>query len=432
MAFVDTTATCCTCSFTVNSANTTWDYGDSSALDTGHAVTHTYPSSGTYYVTVTKYNSAFTSSMDSVHIVSVGGPVGQPNCASFTYSIVNNVVSFSSTSSCTSQNSYSWNFGDGNFGTGANVSHTYNSNGPFIVTLSVSNFSTFIDTVSSVVVISNLPPRVCASFTQSNVYNVASFISTSTCVGATSYNWSFGDNTYGSGSSVSHTYASAGYYTVKLAVLDSANNLIDTTDSIIMISMPPSGCNALFSKVQAVDSSNNLIPGNIVITDLSTGTNLSYFWDFGDGTFSTAISPTHTYTTNGPYTLCLTVSNVLCSSTFCDTLSVDTNGIVSKRAPGFTIHVGSYTPIGIKEVINSEFSIYPNPVNDFIYIESNGKNEQIDVSIINTSGQLMLTKNYNNVSDKIKLDLSGFDKGMYLVRIASENSDQQTFKILVD
>jgi PKD repeat protein len=37
-----------------------------------------------------------------------------------------------------------------------------------------------------------------------------------------SYNWTFGDGTTGSGSGVSHTYASRGTYTVGLTVRDGA------------------------------------------------------------------------------------------------------------------------------------------------------------------------------------------------------------------
>jgi glucose/arabinose dehydrogenase len=44
-------------------------------------------------------------------------------------------------------------------------------------------------------------------------------------------------------------------------------------------------------------------------TDPDPGTTLTYNWDFGDGSTSTAANPTRTYGTNGSYTVTLTVSD---------------------------------------------------------------------------------------------------------------------------
>ena len=58
-------------------------------------------------------------------------------------------------------------------------------------------------------------------------------------------------------------------------------------------------------------------------TDLSSGSGLSYAWDFGDGNTSTAQSPVHTYATDGSYTICLTITDGnACTSTHCDSTFV--------------------------------------------------------------------------------------------------------------
>ena len=72
-----------------------------------------------------------------------------------------------------------------------------------------------------------------------------------------------------------------------------------------------------------------------IFTDLSTinsgwSTNYSvtWEWDFGDGTISTQQNPVHTYTNNGIYTPCLTVtyfdSTIInyCISVYCDSLLI--------------------------------------------------------------------------------------------------------------
>jgi regulation of enolase protein 1 (concanavalin A-like superfamily) len=50
------------------------------------------------------------------------------------------------------------------------------------------------------------------------------------------------------------------------------------------------------------------VPLTVTFTDLSTGAVASWLWSFGDGVSSTLQNPTHTYTTEGVYTVTLTVS----------------------------------------------------------------------------------------------------------------------------
>jgi hypothetical protein len=48
---------------------------------------------------------------------------------------------------------------------------------------------------------------------------------------------------------------------------------------------------------------------NAVFTDASVGYNLTYFWDFGDGSNSTTQNPSHTYSSYGTYDVTLTVTD---------------------------------------------------------------------------------------------------------------------------
>jgi serine protease len=74
-----------------------------------------------------------------------------------------------------------------------------------------------------------------ASFNASCNRNVCTFTSTSTDdVGIASWSWYFGDNTTGSGSTVSHTYTSRGTYTVSLTVRD-GSGLASTAQKSVTI-----------------------------------------------------------------------------------------------------------------------------------------------------------------------------------------------------
>jgi gliding motility-associated-like protein len=118
---------------------------------------------------------------------------------------------------------------------------------------------------------------------------------------STSFTWNFGDGsavqTTGTGS-VFHNYTSAGTYTVKLILNDSAYcNYPDTVIKQLRIASlvkadfetPPNGCapyTAIFNNVSLAGS--------------------QFTWDFGDGSgTSNVVSPTHLYPNPGTYTVSL-------------------------------------------------------------------------------------------------------------------------------
>lgn len=83
--------------------------------------------------------------------------------------------------------------------------------------------------------------------------------------------------------------------------------------------------------------------------------------------------PTHTYTGSGPYTLCLTISDSVCTATYCDTLLSSGNG-------GFTVEVISEGELGLHaQAADFGLHLYPNPASgqlnyataypDILYIE---------------------------------------------------------------
>ncbi|MBA3830240.1 MAG: PKD domain-containing protein [Taibaiella sp.] len=114
----------------------------------------------------------------------------------------------------------------------------------------------------------------------------------------------FGDGTSTSSSptgSLSHNYSATGTYTVKMVikVYDSSTGTIhcsDSTTSSITVSYPPCGFTV---------STTSGTGGSVTYTaSCPAGTlGLTYYWDFGDGTSGTGNPVTHTYSTNGNYTV---------------------------------------------------------------------------------------------------------------------------------
>ncbi len=60
----------------------------------------------------------------------------------------------------------------------------------------------------------------------------------------------------------------------------------------------------------------------IDFTDQSTNMPSSHAWDFGDGTTSNEANPTHIYTQTGTYEVCMTVTNLGGTDTYCETIMV--------------------------------------------------------------------------------------------------------------
>jgi PKD repeat protein len=127
--------------------------------------------------------------------------------------------------------------------------------------------------------------------------------------GAGSWFWNFGDGSFSSAQSPSHTYSSPGTYTVKLTVTASDPGdpqQVDTTNpgtTITVTQPPPPPPSADFSATQT--------PGTLKInfSDISTGNPTSWHWSFGDGTESSLHNPSHIYDVPGSYSVTLTAAN---------------------------------------------------------------------------------------------------------------------------
>lgn len=169
---------------------------------------------------------------------------------------------------------------------------------------------------------SQLSAQCTASFTF-NVSpandGVVAFTSTTNAIQPASYSWNFGDGTMGYSENPVHTFLASGTYPVCLTVSDSSA-MCSTSycDTFVVVNNSPA-CQASFS--YAFDSL-----GYSFIEDHSSGYQLDYLWDFGDGTTSTSSGwQTHQFPQPDGWVVCLTVSNPAtgCSSTFCDSILVN-------------------------------------------------------------------------------------------------------------
>ena len=70
----------------------------------------------------------------------------------------------------------------------------------------------------------------------------------------------------------------------------------------------------------------------------------------------------------------------------------------------------------VNENALEDVMVYPNPTNGNLNITAEGLKR---ITVINALGQVMYDSNAN--SDKVTVNMSSFDAGIYMLRIATEN-----------
>jgi PKD repeat protein len=228
-------------------------------------------------------------------------------------------------------------------------------------------------------------------------------------------NWNFGDGDTSTNVNPSHTFSANGDYIVVLTITDSLSvngycfdyeaKLIHVTG----VSASPT-CNAGFSIIPDITSNY------VYVFNSSYGTNLSYFWDFGDGNYSSNAYPNYSYNTVGPYNLCLYVYDGFgCNSFYCDSIGV--NGTVVRQS-GFNINVYNPNSIGLisnTSNLENEVSIFPNPSNGLFTISLKEFNSKLSYIITDLLGNNIQAKTIQ--TGKSTIDIRNLSAGIYFVKI---------------
>ena len=162
------------------------------------------------------------------------------------------------------------------------------------------------------------------------------------------YQWDFGDGSSATGKTISHSYTTAGAYTAKLTVANSAGQ---TSTAFTTITATASTTPVPVTPPTAVLSSSTAAgPAPLTVnfngsgsTAASTASIASYSWSFGDGSSATGASAAHTFTAAGTYSTTLTVtdSKGLTSST--STPIVVTAPVVTTNKPPTAVATATAT-----------------------------------------------------------------------------------------
>ena len=327
-----------------------WDFGDASISDQANP-SHTYTNPGSYTVTLTVSNSGGSHTMKRENYISVGGSPGNISAdfiAAPTAGTVPLSVQFTDKSTGT-PTMWAWNFGDGGTDMVANPNHTYTTAGTYTVTLTASSQTggSSVKTREGYITVSPAGGVVAdfsASPTSGTSPLTVQFSDMSTGI-PTMWAWNFGDGGTNMVANPSHTYTTAGTYTVTLtASSQTGGSSTKTRDGYITVT----SSGGIIADFIGVPTSGS-VPLTVQFSDRSIGSPTMWVWDFGDGSTDMVANPSHVYRNAGTYTVKLTASNQQSTNT------VTKAGYISasQAGPGGSIKI-TYAPDRSQVYLNNQ------------------------------------------------------------------------------
>ena len=312
-----------------------WSIGESNLTSQQFSPTYVYSNEGDFNVSliVTSVNGNITCSDTLESITTVypnPGVVFSFNnilCEDDTV-IFNNLSTISSTSQIVTWN---WNFGDGFFSNLQNPIHIYQDDGIFNVTLTgISNFGC-VRTFQNQITIKPKPlvqftpnsgngcPPLYMSFTDGSIGQISSWI------------WNFGDNQFSIEQNPEHVYYNSGTYFITLQVTDfnGCSGISQIPATVTVYEEPTAGFTVYSPNLDELNPTINT-------SNYSIG-GLSYFWNFGDQSFSNLFEPEHNYEKSGEYNIQLVVNNQFNCK--------DTANVLINVKPVYTFYIpNAFTP----------------------------------------------------------------------------------------
>jgi gliding motility-associated-like protein len=296
-----------------------------------------YPTAGTYAVNVTVVDP-ITTVCGSNEVVSLNYTVSNPPASKFSSRdtvCIADTIGFKDQSTGTSGiNGWHWNFGNSDTSNAQNPVYKFLSPGNYTVGLTVSSGTACPSSVYTKNIHVRAAPVAAFSFASPDceTQGVTFTDQSTTAEGkVTQWIWNYGDgspvDTRTNNQPFTHTYSTAGSYTIALQVL--TNNSCTSSSVSHSITIHP---HAVVDFGLPDVCLANAIASFIDKTTISDNSNaqFKYLWNFGDVNASTANpntsilqNPTHKFTAGGNYTISLSVTTKdTCTTTLTKTFLV--------------------------------------------------------------------------------------------------------------
>ena len=376
---------------TGNITGYSWNFGDGNT-STLENPTHTYNSAGTYTVSLTVTNAAGNNTKTEINLIKiVASPtINETITIASSQLAADGTITLNVTGGLTPYN-YSWGHDSG---LNSNVANNLTT-GTYSVTVEESFNSC---TSSKSIFVGYVVPPPVAGFSASPINGCNSLtvnftnLSTGNSV---EYLWDFGDGNTSTATSPSHTYNTAGTYTVKLTATNSGGTDSKTETDFIKIGATP-----IINETVIHTSSQNSADGSITLNITGATEPYNYSWEHDSELNSN-------------------VANDLTTGTYAVTVSEAINNCANSKS----FLLGSVDIITEK---TQEYSIYPIPVRDILNIQFDG-NIAEKLEIVNILGKILYETTPNK--DKLQLNMSSYPSGMYLIKLRFKDG-YRTHKVI--
>ncbi len=293
-----------------------WDFRDGETA-TGQVVRHAFAKPGTYVVRLMVVdNTMQTEAVDYAETTVFINKPPVANAGPDAVAAPGQAVKFSALDSFDTDGAlttYRWDFSDLDEPIeGAEIVRSFDEPGVYTAQLTVTDDSGALNAIATdtMQIAVNHQPVADAGPSIFTDRTTITFDGTRSVDGdgnSLAYAWDFGDGAKAKGAIVSHTYAEGGTYPVVLTVDDGTglDNAIARTAIEVRINRPP---------VAIAGENQRVCTGDIIVLDASgsydpEGGVLRYAWTFGDGTASTIVNPTKTYSKGATYPVKVTVKD---------------------------------------------------------------------------------------------------------------------------
>ena len=385
-----------------------WDFGDGSEQLTVSneqlPVSHVYADNGDYTVTLTVRDEDGGETVQTLDV--------RVNNVAPTFDAVNGAtvvdegeaVNYSAIASDPGDDelTYNWNFGDNTpevagtdvlKDTASHITHTFANNGIYDATVTVTDDDGDSTVDNLTITVSNVAPTVnTESSATGSEGSAVTFEATFDDPGNDdlTVTWDFGDGSdavttnYPAPSEVSaetqtHTYADNGTYTATVTITDSDGASTESEIEVAIANTAPV-IETLIGDREV--NEGDTVTFNAIASDAGDD-ELTYIWDFGDGSEQLAVSSEelpveHIYRDNGDYTVTLTIRDEDGGETI-QTLDVN----VANVAPTFT-EVNGETAVNEGEVVNYSATASDPGSDELTYTWSfDGGTSQVDMADVN-------------------------------------------------
>ncbi len=370
-------------------ASQNWDMGDGTQLS-GSNLSHNYQNPGLFVVqgTISSNQGCALQVTDTALVF----PNPNASLASANTVCEETATSFNGNASISAVNgaaiaAYQWNFGDGNAANAQNPSHNYATWGNYNYHMVVSSNHGCLDTLFGN---ATVHPKPVAQFDLPGHCGGSPMpltdFSSIPAGSIDSYLWTSSDGLNSGQQNPVWTLAQ-GQQQVTL-LLTSDQGCTDTLSKSIAVGQP---FNTSFAPTLVGTATVQFLPDTL-------DPYLNYMWDFGDGTVSYQINPQHTYWNSGIYTVCLTISDSLCSSSYCTDMQLNATGVETLEAQLLEIKVG------------------PNPFKDQLLIQLPEYNGNWSVFLRDAQGRLIGQKT-STQNQLLWNGLEHLSSGIYLVQV---------------